>query len=100
MLRDVSTRGYRREMEVRFYRDDDTGEPHFREHGVTETEVREAFDNVIDDGGGSDRSRALIGRTEGRRYIRVVYAPDPVPRFGVRHHRVSARALVDARAAT
>lgn len=66
-------------MEVRFLRDVESGEPHVHRHGLTEAEVREAFDSAIEDGPGSADARVHIGWTEAGRLVRVIYAPDPAP---------------------
>lgn len=66
-------------MEVRFFREGDDDSPHVYRHGVTESEVREAFLNASEDGGGTGDVRVLIGRTESGRLLRVVYVPDPTP---------------------
>lgn len=66
-------------MELRFYRDPETGEPHVLGHGVTETEVEQVLDRPGEDRGGRDGSRVAIGQTRSGRYLRVIYVPDPVP---------------------
>jgi hypothetical protein len=48
-------------------------------HGVEEHEVAEAFENLVEDGGGEEDVRVAIGRTEAGRFLRIIYVPDPVP---------------------
>jgi hypothetical protein len=63
-------------VDVRFYRDPETGLPHFFDHGVTEEEVLWVLGHPVEDGPSSDDSRQMIGRTEQGRSLRVVYVPD------------------------
>jgi hypothetical protein len=53
-------------MDIRFYIDPETNQPHIEEHGVTE------------DRAGSEESRVSIGQTSAGRYLKVIYARDPV----------------------
>lgn len=64
-------------MELRFYRDSDTGQPHIYNHGVTEAEVRQILARPADDHPGADDSRVALGQTAAGRYLRVIYVPDP-----------------------
>lgn len=64
-------------MQVRFYYDGETGEPHLHKHGITQAEAVEALESSLEDRPGRDGSRIALGRTESGRYIRVVYIPDP-----------------------
>ena len=67
-------------VEIRFYIDPETGEPHIYNHDVTEDEVEEIFRS----GSGQDRlsregSRMLMGKTDAGRHLRIIYTPDPEP---------------------
>ncbi len=64
-------------MELRFYEDPDTGEPHIYNHGVTEEEVRQVLQNPGEDRPSADDSRTALGQTSAGRYLRVIYVPDP-----------------------
>jgi hypothetical protein len=64
-------------MDVRFYLDPDTGDPHIWVHGVTEAEVLEVLEHAGDDFAGRDGSRIALGQTVAGRYLRVIYVPDP-----------------------
>jgi hypothetical protein len=66
-------------VRLRFYLDPATGEPHIYQHSVSEDEVEEALVKAIEDRPGRDLSRVAIGQTDGGRYLRVIYVPDPVP---------------------
>ena len=67
-------------MEVRYYIDPETGEPHIYRHNLlTEVEVEDVLGRPQEDRPGSEGSRATIGQTREGRYLRVVYVPDPLP---------------------
>ncbi len=66
-------------MNIRFYRDPATGEPHIYNHGVTEDEVENVILHPGEDRRGREGSRVAIGRTRAGRILRVVYVPDPEP---------------------
>jgi hypothetical protein len=63
-------------VEVRYYRDPDTGLPHIFRHGVTEREVEEVLLRPAESRPGRRKSRVVIGRTRAGRILRVVYVPD------------------------
>jgi hypothetical protein len=66
-------------MNVRFYQDPDTGEPHIYGHGVEMDETVEILQSPGEDRVGHDGARVAIGKTDGGRYLRVIYVPDPEP---------------------
>jgi hypothetical protein len=66
-------------MKLRFYMDPETGEPHIRNHGVDEEEVRDVLEHAGEDRPGRQGSRIAIGKTEDGRYVRVIYVPDLEP---------------------
>src|SRR5205823_8471753 len=66
-------------MDIRFYRDPATGEPHIYNHGVTEDEVAEVLRRSGEDRGGREGSRVAIGQTRTGRFLRAIYVPDPEP---------------------
>ena len=68
-----------RSVELRFYLDPETGEPHTYGHGVTEEEVAEVLRRPGEDRPGREGSRVAIGKTAGGRYLRVIYVLDPEP---------------------
>jgi hypothetical protein len=63
-------------MELRFWLDPETGQPHIADHGVTEDEVRQVLGRAGEEFPGRDGSRIRLGRTEAGRYLQVVYVPD------------------------
>jgi len=63
-------------MEVRYYLDPETGQPHIYGHGVTEAEVEYVLRHPGEDRPGSDNSRHALGQTAGGRYLRVIYGAD------------------------
>ena len=64
-------------MELRFWQDAETGLPHIYDHGVTEEEVQQVLGRRGEEFPGDDCSRIRLGQTEARRYLQVVYVPDP-----------------------
>ncbi len=66
-------------MNLRFYIDLETGEPHIVRHRVSEAEVEDVLRRPIEDRPGRDGARVAIGQTRGGRYLRVIYVPDPEP---------------------
>lgn len=66
-------------MDVRFYVDLESGEPHIYGHRVTEEEAADVLHNPGEDRPGQEGSRSAIGRTRAGRYLRVIYVPDPEP---------------------
>ena len=63
-------------MDIRFYLDPETGQPHILEHGVTENEVREVLRRPGEDRAGDEDSRVAIGQTQAGRYLKIIYARD------------------------
>lgn len=66
-------------MKLRFYIDPATDEPHIYNHGVEEDEVEDILVRPGEDRPGQEGSRVAIGQTQGGRYLRVIYVPDPEP---------------------
>jgi hypothetical protein len=66
-------------MDIRFYCDPATGEPHIYNHGVTEDEVAEVLRRPGEDRLGREGSRVAIGQTRTGRFLRVIYVPAPEP---------------------
>jgi hypothetical protein len=64
-------------MDLRYYLNPVTGQPHIYDHGITEAEVECVLARPGEDGPSSGDSRQAIGQTEAGRYLRVIYAPDP-----------------------
>ena len=66
-------------MNIRFYLEPSTGQPHIIEHGVDEKEVQDVLETPGEDRPGRDGSRIAVGQTRAGRYLRVIYIPDPEP---------------------
>ncbi len=66
-------------MRIRFYIDPETEQPHIYNHGVNEEEVKDVLDSPGEDRPGREGSRVANGQTQGGRYLRVIYVPDPEP---------------------
>lgn len=63
-------------MDIRYYFDPESGEPHIYEHGVSEDEVEYVLRHPGEDRSGHDGSRQAIGQTANGRYLRVIYVRD------------------------
>ena len=66
-------------MKIRYYIDEETGQPHIYSHGVSESEVADVLLSPGEDRQGSRGARVALGRTRAGRYLRVIYVPDPKP---------------------
>ena len=66
-------------MNIRYYTDPVTGQPHIYNHGVTEEEAEEILINPGEDRPGPEGSRVALGKTSGGRYLRVIYVHDDEP---------------------
>jgi len=66
-------------MNLRFYLDPATGEPHIYNHRVTEDEVEDVILRPGEDRNGREGARVAIGQAQSGRYLRVIYVPDPEP---------------------
>ena len=66
-------------MQIRFYIDPETGEPHVQRHRVNEIEAEDILLRPIEDRAGREGSRVAIGQTRAGRYLRVIYVTDPEP---------------------
>jgi hypothetical protein len=64
-------------MDIRFYMDPETDQPHIYDHGVTEDEVRQVLRRPGEDRAGDENSRVALGQTDAGRYLKVIYTRDP-----------------------
>jgi len=82
-------------MNIRFYLDPATGEPHIYNHGVSEDEVEDVLCAPGEDRLGRQGSRVALGQTQAGRYLRVIYVPDPEPQsvFVITAYELSGRPL-------
>jgi hypothetical protein len=63
-------------VEVRYYVDPESGEPHIYEHDVTEEEVEQVLRSSGEDLPAREGSRMKLGQTAAGRYLQVIYVPD------------------------
>ena len=82
-------------MEIRFFIDQETGEPHIYRHDVDESEVEDVLARPLEDRPGRDGARVALGRTRAGRYLRVIYVPDPEPNavFVITAYQLGPKAL-------
>ncbi len=66
-------------MEVRYYLDPDSGQPHIYGHEVSEQEVEEVLRGRGEDLRAARDSRRKIGRTAAGRILQIFYVPDEDP---------------------
>lgn len=64
-------------MDIRFFIDPETGEPHIYGHNVSEDEVEDVLRRPGEDRLGENGARIAVGQTETGRHLRVVYVPKP-----------------------
>jgi hypothetical protein len=67
-------------MDVRYYHDPDTGQPHIHGHGISEQEVEQVLRGRGEDLRAARNSRRKIGRTAAGRCLQVIYVPDEDPK--------------------
>jgi Domain of unknown function (DUF4258) len=82
-------------VDVRYYIDPETEQPHIYRHDVAEREVEDVLRRPMEDRPGREGSRVALGRTQTGRYLRVIYVPDPVPDsvFVITAYRLGPKAL-------
>jgi len=66
-------------VDVRYYIDPETEQPHIYRHDVVEQEVEDALRRPIEDRPGRNGSRVALGRTRAGRYLRIIYVPEAAP---------------------
>ena len=66
-------------MDIRYYIDPETGEPHIYRHNVREDEVEDVLRRPGEDRPGDKDARIAIGQTDAGRHLRVVYVPGLIP---------------------
>ena len=83
-------------INLRFYLDPTTDQPHIYNHGVTENEVRDVLNRPGEDRPGQEGSRVALGQTQTGRYLRVIYVPDPDENgiFVITAYPVTGKALL------
>ena len=81
-------------MNVRFYVDPESGEPHIYHHGVTEDEVADVLENPGEDRPGREGARVAIGQTRTGRYLRVIYVPETDGAFAITAYELKGKPLI------
>ena len=80
-------------MNVRYYIDPVTCEPHIHNHRVTEAEVVEVLARPREDRPGADGTRVAVGQASAGRYLRVIYA-EPGGVFVITAYDLTGKALL------
>jgi Domain of unknown function (DUF4258) len=82
-------------VELRFFIDPSTGQPHIYGHDVTEAEVEDVLSRPFEDRPGTEGARVALGQTEAGRYLKVIYVPDPEPNslFVITAYELGPKAL-------
>jgi hypothetical protein len=63
-------------MEIRFYINPETNEPHIFDHDVSEAEVEQVIRGSGEDLPAKRGARMKLGQTAAGRYLQVIYVPD------------------------
>ncbi len=66
-------------MNVRFYVDPESGEPHFARHRISLEDVVHVLARPLESRPGREGAFTVLGRTGAGKYIRVVYVADAEP---------------------
>jgi hypothetical protein len=82
-------------VDVRYYVDPETQQPHIHRHAVAEEEVEEVLRRPMEDRPGREGARVALGRTQAGRYLRIIYVSDPAPDsvFVITAYQLGAKAL-------
>lgn len=81
-------------MNIRFYVDPETGEPHIYRHGVREDEVADVLESPGEDRPGREGARVAIGQTRAGRYLRIIYVPETDGAFAITAYELSGKPLI------
>jgi hypothetical protein len=81
-------------MNIRFYLDPETGEPHIYGHGVVEDEVTDVIENAGEDRTGQEGTRVALGQTSAGRYLRVIYVPEQDGAFVITAYELRGKPLI------
>lgn len=81
-------------MNIRFYVDLETGEPHIYRHGVCEDDVIDVIQSPGEDRPGKEGARVAIGQTRAGRYLRVIYVPEPGGAFVITAYELDGKPLI------
>jgi hypothetical protein len=81
-------------MNIRFYVDPETCEPHIHRHRVTEDEAADVIQNPGEDRPGREGARVTVGQTRAGRYLRVIYVPEPGGAFVIAAYDLRGKPLI------
>jgi len=81
-------------LNVRYYIDPATGEPHIHNHAVTEEEVEQTLARPGEDRPGADGARVAVGHTSAGRCLRVIYVAEPGGLFVITAYQLQGKALM------
>lgn len=83
-------------VDLRFYLDPTTGQPHIWNHHVDEVEVEEVLRNPGEDRPGREGARVAVGQTATGRYLKVVYVREAMPdrMFVITAHELGGKPLL------
>jgi hypothetical protein len=65
-------------MDLRFFLNPQTGLPHIYDHNVSEDEARDVLRKPLEEIPGRRDTTIAVGQTRSGRYLKVVYALDPI----------------------
>jgi hypothetical protein len=66
-------------VNIRYYIEPETGQPHIHKHQVAEPAVEQVLHSPGEDRPGAEGSRVAIGKTDAGRFLKIIYVPDPEP---------------------
>ena len=81
-------------MNLRYYIDPTTDQPHIHNHGATEEEVEEVLARPGEDRPGADGARVAVGQSSAGRYLRVIYVAEPGGVFVITAYALTGKALL------
>jgi len=81
-------------MEIRFYVDPATDEPHIYGHRVSEEEAIDVLETPGEDRPGQDGVRVAMGQTRAGRYLRVIYVPESDGAFVITAYELTGKPLL------
>ena len=81
-------------MEIRFYIDPATDEPHIYGHRISEEEAIDVLEAPSEDRPGQDGARVAMGQTHAGRYLRVIYVPEQNGAFVITAYELTGKSLL------
>jgi hypothetical protein len=81
-------------VNVRYYIDPATEQPHIHNHRVSEAEVEDVLARPGEDRPGADGARVAVGQSSAGRYLRVIYVAEPGGVFVITAYDLTGKALL------